>query len=412
MKTAPALDAARVRADFPILATSVHGKPLVYLDSAATSQKPRAVLDAERAYYELANANVHRGVHTLSEKATALFEGSRETIARFTNAARPEEIVFARGTTEAVNLVAWSFVRPRLGPGDAVLVTELEHHSNIVPWQLLCEERRARLLVAPIDDRGDVIEDRFEQLLATPNLRIAAFAHVSNALGTVLPVARLVEKAHAHGVPVLVDGAQAVPHLPVDVRALGADFYAFSAHKMFGPTGIGALYGRFELLEAMGPWQGGGDMIASVSFDGTTFNRVPHRFEAGTPHIAGAVGFAAAAGYMTGLGREAIAAHEHALLEYGTGALAGVPGLTLVGTAREKASVLSFTMQGVHPHDVGTILDQEGIAVRTGHHCAEPVMRRFGIPATARASLAAYNTKDDVDALVRGLGRVREVFGS
>jgi cysteine desulfurase/selenocysteine lyase len=293
-----------------------------------------------------------------------------------------------------------------------VLVTELEHHSNIVPWQLLCEERRAKLVVAPIDDRGDVIEDAYEKLLATPNLRIAALAHVSNALGTVLPVARLIERAHAHGVPVVIDGAQAVPHLPVDVRALGADFYAFSSHKMFGPTGIGALYGRFDLLEAMAPWQGGGDMIASVSFEGTTFNRVPHRFEAGTPHIAGAVGFAAAADYITRLGRDAIAAHESELLTEATRRVAAVPGVRVVGTAREKASVLSFTMEGVHPHDVGTILDREGIAVRTGHHCAEPVMRRFGIPATARASFAAYNTADDVDALVRGLGRVREVFGT
>jgi cysteine desulfurase/selenocysteine lyase len=411
-KATPGYDVARVRRDFPILATTVHGKPLVYLDSAATSQKPTPVLEAERAYYEEANANVHRGVHALSERATALYEGARGTLARFVNAARAEEIVFTRGTTEAVNLVAWSFVRPRLGPGDSVLVTELEHHSNIVPWQLLCEERGARLLVCPIDDRGEVLEDAFATLLATPGLRFAAFAHVSNALGTVLPVARLVERAHAKGVPVLVDGAQAVPHLPVDVRALDADFYAFSAHKMFGPTGIGALYGRFELLDAMRPWQGGGDMIASVSFDGTTYNRVPYRFEAGTPHIAGAIGFAAAAKYMESIGREAIAAHEHALLEYATAALARVPGLTLVGTAREKASVLSFTMTGIHPHDVGTILDQEGVAVRTGHHCAEPVMRRFGIPATARASLALYNTAEDVDALVRGLGRVREVFGS
>ena len=412
MKTAQALDVARLRQDFPILGTNVHGKPLVYLDNAATSQKPRAVLDAERAYYETMNANVHRGVHTLSERATEAYEGARGRIARFVGARDAAQLVWTRGTTEAVNLVAWSFVRPRLRKGDAIVVTQLEHHSNIVPWQLLCEETGARLLVAPIDDAGAVIEADYARLVAQPGVKFAAFAHVSNALGTILPVRQMIEQAHAHGVPVLIDGAQAVPHLKVDFAALDADFYCFSGHKMFAPTGIGALIGKAEHLEGMRPWQGGGDMIASVTFEKTVYNRVPFRFEAGTPNIAGAIGLAAAADYLESVGLDAITAWEHELLEYGTRMLSQVPGLTLVGTAREKASVLSFTLKHAHPHDVGTILDAEGIAIRTGHHCAQPVMERFGIPATARASLAFYNTREEIDALVEGLAKVQAVFGS
>jgi cysteine desulfurase/selenocysteine lyase len=406
------LDVTRLRADFPILGTTVHGKPLVYLDNAATSQKPRAVLDAERTYYETMNANVHRGVHTLSERATEAYEGARGRIARFLGARDAAQVVWTRGTTEAVNLVAWSFVRPRLAKGDAIVVTQLEHHSNIVPWQLLCEETGARLLVAPIDDSGAVIADDYARLVAQPGVKFAAFAHVSNALGTILPVRAMIETAHAHGVPVLVDGAQAVPHLAVDFTALDADFYCFSGHKMFAPTGTGALVGKAEHLEGMRPWQGGGDMIASVTFEKTVYNRVPFRFEAGTPNIAGAIGLAAAADYLAAVGLDAIAAWEHELLEYGTRELSQVPGLTLVGTAREKASVLSFTLAHAHPHDIGTILDAEGIAIRTGHHCAQPVMQRFGIPATARASLAFYNTREEIDALVQGLAKVQAVFGS
>ena len=405
------LDVARLREDFPILSLEVHGKPLVYLDNAATSQKPKAVLDAERSYYETMNANVHRGVHTLSERATEAYEGARARIARFIGAKSPDQVVWTRGTTEAVNLVAWSFVRPLLRPGDAILVTQLEHHSNIVPWQLLCEETGARLLVAPIDDSGAVIAEDYARLVAQPGVRFAAFAHVSNALGTILPIREMIAQAHAHGVPVLVDGAQAVPHLAVGFTALDADFYCFSGHKMFAPTGIGALVGKPARLEEMRPWQGGGDMIASVTFEKTTYNKVPFKFEAGTPNIAGAVGIAAAADYLTEVGLDAIAAYEHELLDYGTRSLSQVPGLKLVGTAAAKASVLSFTLEYAHPHDVGTILDAEGIAIRTGHHCAQPVMERFGIPATARASLAFYNTREEIDALVRGLDKVRAVFG-
>jgi len=414
MKTTvkPAFDPVRVREDFPALSLTVHGKPLVYLDNAATSHKPESVLAAERAFYETMNANVHRGVHALSERATRAYDDARAKVARLVGAPDPATVVWTRGTTEGVNLVAWSFVRPRLSPGDTIVITGLEHHSNIVPWQMLCEETGARLAVAPIDDRGVVDADEFARLVAEPSARFAAFAHVSNALGTVLPVARMVETCRAHGVPTLIDGAQAVPHLAVDFAALGADFYAFSGHKMFGPTGIGALVGRMELLEAMRPWQGGGDMIASVTFAKTTYNRVPFKFEAGTPNIAGAIGLGAAADYLCDLDLEAVAEYEHALLAYATRALSAVPGLTLVGTAPDKASVLSFTLAGVHPHDVGTIVDQEGVAIRTGHHCAQPVMEHFGIPATARASLALYNTQADIDALVAALGKVREVFGT
>jgi cysteine desulfurase/selenocysteine lyase len=403
------LDVEAVRKDFPILEQRIRGRRLVYLDNAATAQKPRTVLDALLRYYEQENANVHRGVHLLSQRATEAYEGARAKVARFLGAADAHEIVFTRGTTEAINLVAGSYGRTHVGAGDEVLITHLEHHSNIVPWQLLCEEKGARLRVSPIDERGEVELAAFERLLG-PRTRLVAVAHVSNALGTINPVAEMVRLAHARGVPVLVDGAQAVPHAPVDVQALGCEFYAFSAHKMYGPTGIGALWAQRELLEAMPPWQGGGEMIASVSFEKSTWNTVPHKFEAGTPNIAGAVGLGAAIDYLESLGLPRIAAHEEALLAYGTGRLSEIPGLRLVGTARRKAAVLSFVLDGVHPHDAGTVLDQEGIAVRTGHHCAQPVMDRFGVPATIRASLALYNTREEIDALVLGLRQVIEVF--
>ena len=410
MTTAVApLDVRKVREDFPILKTLVRGKPLVYLDNAATTQKPRAVIDAVRTYYESQNANIHRGVHTLSELGTRLFEDARVKVQRFLNAADPKEIVFVRGATEAINLVAQSFARPTMKAGDEVLVTHMEHHSNIVPWQMLRDEKGAVLRVAPIDDRGDLRMDEFEKLL-TPRTKLVSVAHVSNALGTVNPVKRIVSLAHDRRIPVLLDGAQAAPHLPVDVRDLDCDFYALSGHKLFGPTGIGVLYGKASLLEAMPPWQGGGDMILSVTFEKTKYNHLPYKFEAGTPHIEGVIGLGAGLDYVTSLGIDAIAAHEHDVLEHGTKVLSAVPGLRIIGTAREKAGVLSFDLEGVHPHDIGTILDQEGIAIRTGHHCAQPVMDRFNVPATARASLALYNTKEELDALAAGLRRVAEVF--
>jgi cysteine desulfurase/selenocysteine lyase len=402
-------DVERIRSDFPILSQRVRGKPLVYLDSAATAQKPRAVIDAVSRFYAEDNANVHRGVHLLSERATAAFEGAREKVAQFLNAADPREVVFVRSTTEAVNLVACTFGRQRLGAGDEVLITAMEHHSNIVPWQMLCEEKGASLVVAPVDDAGELLLDEMEKRF-TSRTRMVAVTQVSNALGTVNPVRRIVEMAHARGVPVLVDGAQAVPHLPVDVQALGCDFYAFSGHKLFGPTGIGVLWGRAEHLEAMPPWQGGGDMIFSVSFEKTTYNRIPYKFEAGTPHMAGAVGLGAAIDYLRSIDLEGADAHERDLLAHATRALSAVPGLRIVGTAREKLGVISFLLDEVHPHDIGTVLDREGIAIRTGHHCAQPLMQRFGIPATARASLAFYNTREEIDVLVKGLHRVREMF--
>jgi cysteine desulfurase/selenocysteine lyase len=405
-----ALDVERLRKDFPILASRVHGKPLVYLDNAATTQKPRGVLEALQAYYETMNANIHRGVHHLSEVATQAFEEVRVKVQRFLGAQDAREIVFVRGTTEAINLVAQCFARPSLREGDEILITHLEHHSNIVPWQMVCQEKLASLKVAPIDDRGELILESFEKLLS-PRTRLASVAHVSNALGTLTPVREIVEMCHRRGIPVLLDGAQAVPHLKVDVRALGCDFYAFSGHKIYGPTGIGVLYGRAPLLEAMPPYQGGGDMILSVTFEKTTYNRIPHKFEAGTPHIEGVIGLGPALDYVTRWGLEAIERHERELLAYATGALLEVKGLRLVGTARQKAGVLSFELKGIHPHDIGTILDQEGIAIRTGHHCAQPVMERFGLPATARASFGLYNTRSEIDALVGGLRRVSEVFG-
>jgi cysteine desulfurase/selenocysteine lyase len=406
---APALDAERLRADFPILAGTAHGKPLVYLDSANTSQKPRAVIDAERRVYEEYYSNVHRGVYELSVKAEQAFEGARAKLQRFVNAREAREIVFVRGTTEAINLVAQSYGRSRLGAGDEVLISGLEHHSNIVPWQLVCEQTGARLRVAPIDDAGEIQLDELERLLG-PRTRVVAVGHVSNSLGTLNPVKRIIELAHAHGAVALIDGAQAAPHLAVDVQALDADFYAFSGHKMFGPSGAGVLYGKAALLEAMPPWMGGGDMILQVTFEKTTFNQIPYKFEAGTPNIAGVIALGAAVDYLTGVGLPAIAAHEHALLEYATARLSELPGLRIVGTAREKAAVISFVLDGVHPHDIGTVLDYEGIAVRTGHHCCQPVMDRYGLAATARASLALYNTRADVDALVAGVKKVQELF--
>ena len=403
-------DVARVRADFPILARSIHGKPLVYLDSAASSQRPLAVLRAVEHYETTLHANVHRGVHSLSQWATDAYERSRETVRRFINARSSREIVFVRGTTEAINLVANSWGRGQLLAGDEVLITYLEHHSNIVPWQLICAATGAKLRAAPITAAGELDLDAFKELL-TPRTRLVAVAHVSNALGTVLPVQEIVRLAHAHGVPVLVDGAQAVSHETVDVRALDCDFYAFSGHKVYGPTGIGVLYGRESLLAAMPPWQGGGEMILSVSIEASTYNELPAKFEAGTPNISGAIGLGAALEYVESLGREAIAEHEHGLLELTNESLMALPGVRLIGTAPGKAAVVSFTMQGIHPHDIGTILDSEGIAIRTGHHCAMPLMQFYGLPATARASFGCYSNAQDVERLVQAVRKVRELFG-
>ena len=406
----PAFDVERVRAEFPALAQRVHGKPLVYLDNAATTQKPDAVIEALGHYYRFDNANVHRAVHTLSERATGGYEGARAKVRAFINAASEKELVFVRGATEGINLVAASWGRANVRAGDEILITAMEHHSNIVPWQLLCEQTGARLRVAPITDAGELVMDEFERLL-NERTRLVAVVHCSNALGTINPVERIVELAHAAGAVVLLDGAQAAPHLAVDVRRLDCDFYVFSSHKVYGPTGIGVLYGKERLLEAMPPYQGGGDMIKSVTFEQTLYNDLPYKFEAGTPHIAGAIGLGAAIDYVTRLGLPAIAAHEHDLLAYATEALRDVRGARLVGTARHKAGIVSFTLAGAHPHDIGTVLDHEGVAIRAGHHCAMPVMQRFELPATARASFGLYNTRADVDALVRGLERVRELFG-
>ncbi len=406
---ASGLDIEQIRADFPILHQTVHGKPLVYLDNAATSQKPRAVIDAITRYYEGTNSNIHRGVHFLSEHATTEYEAARQTAQNFINAAHAHEIIFVRGTTEGINLVAQTYGRSQIHQGDEVLITAMEHHSNIVPWQILCDERGAKLRVAPINDQGELLLDDFARLLG-PRTRLAAFTHVSNALGTVNPVKRMIELAHGKNIPVIIDGAQAVPHIRVDVQALDCDFYTFSGHKVYGPTGIGVLYGKSALLDGMPPYQGGGDMISSVTFEKTTYNKLPYKFEAGTPDIAGVIGLGAALSYVNELGIENIAAHEHELLAYATEKVSAIPGVRLIGTAKERAGVISFVVEGVHPHDVGTILDQEGIAIRAGHHCSQPVMERFGIPATARASFAVYNTFEEIDALVRGIGKVREVF--
>ncbi len=408
-ETVSAYDVAAIRRDFPILATKIYGKPLVYLDNAASAQKPQVVIDAERDVYEKCYANIHRGVHWLSVHATDAYDAAREKARRFVNAREAHEIVFVRGTTEAVNLVAQTYGRTHVGPGDEVLITGLEHHSNIVPWQLLCGEKGGILAVAPLTDTGEVDLVAFEKLLNSKT-KLVSVAHLSNALGTVLPVKRIVEFCHARGVPVFVDGAQAVPRMPVDVQELGCDFYAFSSHKVYGPTGVGVLYGRTELLEAMPPYQGGGDMIRSVTFEQTTFNVLPYKFEAGTPNIAGGIAFGAALDYLGRIGLPAIAAHEHDLLQYATSAMGAIPGLRIIGTAREKAGVLSFVLDGVHPHDIGTVLDREGVAIRTGHHCAQPVMDRYGVPATARASFGLYNTREEVDALVAAIHKVIGMF--
>ncbi len=407
---APRYDVARVRSEFPILARQVNGKPLVYLDSAASSQQPLAVLRAVELYETTTHANVHRGVHTLSQAATDAFENAREIVRRFLNARSTREIVFVRGTTEAINLVANSWGRTHVGPGDEILITYLEHHANIVPWQMLCAATGARLRAVPVRTNGELDLEEFRRLLSA-RTRLVAVAHVSNALGTILPVHEIVQLAHTRGVPVLLDGAQAVPHELVDVQAIDCDFYAFSGHKVYAPTGIGALYARESLLAAMPPWQGGGDMILSVSIQSSTYNELPWRFEAGTPNISGAVGLGAALEYVQSLGRSAIAAHEHALLELATARLSALPRLKLIGTASAKAAVVSFTMDGVHPHDIGTILDSEGIAIRTGHHCAMPIMESFGLAATARASFGCYSNAEDIDRLVEGLQKVRKLFG-
>ena len=405
-----AIDVAALRSDFPVLHQEVNGHPLAYLDNAASSQRPRQVIDAVAEYYRRDHANVHRGVHTLSQRATEAYEGARSRVRRFVNAASDREIIWTRGTTEAVNLVAQAWARPRLKPGDEILITWMEHHANIVPWQMVCEQTGARLVVVPIDERGQVRMEEFERLLSH-RTRLVSVGHVSNALGTINPVREMIAQAKARQVPVLLDGAQAMPHMAVDVRELGCDFYAFSGHKMFAPTGIGVLYGRESVLEEMPPWQGGGDMILAVRFDGTVYNELPLKFEAGTPNIAGAVGMGAAVDYLEAIGMDAIAQREAQLLEYATKVLSAVPGLRIIGTAEHKAAVVSFVLEGIHPHDIGTIVDHAGVAIRTGHHCAMPVMEFFDVPATARASFAFYNTEEEADRLVAALATTREMFG-
>jgi cysteine desulfurase / selenocysteine lyase len=402
-------DVARLREDFPVLKQKVHGKPLVYLDNAATAQKPQAVIDAIRKFYEVDCANIHRGVHELSQRSTAAYEQTRAKAKAFLNARSRNELIFVRGATEGINLVAQSWGRPNVKAGDEIVVGGLEHHSNIVPWQMLCEEKQSKLRVIPVNDRGELILEEYEKLLG-PRTRMVAVGHVSNALGTIVPIRDVIAMAHKAGALALVDGAQAVPHLKVDVQALDADFYAFSGHKVFGPTGSGMLYGKAKLLNAMPPYQGGGDMIKTVTFEKTTYNDLPYKFEAGTPNIAGGIGLGAALDYVSQIGLDKIANYEHRLLLYATDALSEIPGLRLIGTALEKAAVLSFVMEGIHPHDIGTVLDRLGIAVRTGHHCAQPVMDRFQVPATTRASLAFYNTTAEIDALAAGLRKVKEVF--
>ena len=406
---ARAFDVAKVRADFPILRELVHGKPLVYLDSANTSQKPESVIRAMDDYYRHANANIHRATHLLSERATGLYEGARRKAAKFLNAPDPQAIVLTKGTTDGINLVAQSYGRSMLKPGDEIVLSWLEHHSNIVPWQIVAEQTGAVIKVVPINDLGELDQDEYARLLS-PRTRIVAVGHVSNALGTINPVKSMIARAHAHGAVVLVDGAQAAPHLVIDVQDLDCDFYVLSSHKMFGPTGTGVLYGRKQLLEAMPPYQGGGDMISSVTFEKTQYNQVPYKFEAGTPNIAGVAGFGAAIDYLMAIDRDGALAHEDGVLDYATARVREIPGVRIIGEARHKTGVLSFLMEGAHPHDAGTILDQQGIAVRTGQHCAQPVMDKFCIPATIRASLAIYNTRDDIDALIKGLHKVREVF--
>ncbi len=403
-------DLPAVREQFPILASTVHGKPLVYLDNAATTQKPRSVIESVDQYYRSQNANVHRGVHYLSEVATFEYEKSRGKIKNFINAADNKEIIFTKGTTDSINLVAQSFGRAFISSGDEVVISAMEHHSNIVPWQMMCEERGAKLLVIPMNDSGELLIDEFDRLLS-PKTKLVSVVFISNSLGTINPISTIIARAHQRGVPVMIDGAQAVAHINVDVRALDCDFFAFSGHKLFAPTGVGILYGKMEWLERMQPYQGGGDMIRSVTFEKTTYNDLPYKFEAGTPNISGGIGLGAAIDFVQHIGLDAIAVHEQDLLEYGTNQLMQIEGLTMIGTARQKASVMSFTLDKAHPHDIGTILDREGIAIRTGHHCTQPVMQRFGIPATARASVSLYNTREEIDILVRGIKKVREIFG-
>ena len=404
------LDVARIREDFPILKQQVHGKPLVYFDNAATSQKPQVVIDTLNRYYATENANIHRGIHFLSELATAEYEETRNKVKRFLNASESREIVFVRGTTEGINLVAQSYGRRFFKEGDEVVISAMEHHSNIVPWQMLCEQVGARLRVIPMNHDGELLLDEYERLLGA-RTKLVSVAHVSNALGTINPIGRIIESAHRRNIPVLVDGAQAAPHMKVDVQELDCDFYAFSGHKLFGPTGIGVLYGKARHLEAMPPYQGGGDMISLVTFEKTHYNIIPYKFEAGTPHIAGVIGLGAAIDYVSGIGLGAVAAYEGEVLAYATAQLSTIQGLRIIGRAKEKASVLSFVLEGVHPHDIGTVLDREGVAIRAGHHCAMPVMQRFGVPATARASFAFYNTVEEVDVLVRAVRKVLKVFG-
>ena len=406
---AHSFDVARIREDFPVLHQMVNGKPLVYLDNAATTQKPQAVIDALVRYYSADNSNVHRGVHTLSQRATEDYDSGRSKARQFLNAASDEEIIFVKGTTDGINLVAHSYARQHLGEGDEIIISTMEHHSNIIPWQVLCQEKGAHLRVIPISDAGELLMDEYESLLSS-RTKLVAITHVSNVLGTVNPIKQIVEMAHSQGVPLLVDGAQATPHMPVDVQKLGCDFYVFSGHKIYGPTGIGVLYGKVELLEAMPPYQLGSDMIKSVTFERTVYNDLPYKFEAGTPNIAGVIGMGAAIDYLTEIGMDRIDNYEHGLLEYGTECLSGIDGVKIVGNAPGKASVLSFVMDCAHPHDIGTILDTEGVAIRTGHHCAQPLMNRYGVPATARASLSFYNTRDEVDLLVKAIDRVIEVF--
>jgi len=405
----PAFDVERIREDFPVLKQEIHGKPLVYFDSAATAQKPFAVIDAIRKFHEVDCANIHRGVHELSQRSTAAYEETRTKTRKFMNARSRTELIFVRGATEGINLVASSWGRKNVAAGDEIVISAMEHHSNIVPWQMLCDEKGAKLRVIPMNDRGELLLEEYEKLLG-PRTRMVAVAHVSNALGTINPIRQMIEMAHGAGALVLIDGAQAAPHLKIDVQALDADFYTLSGHKLFGPTGIGILYGKAKLLNAMPPYQGGGDMIQTVTFEKTTYNDLPYKFEAGTPNIAGGIGFGAGLDYVTRIGMDKIAAYEHSLLLYGTDALLRIPGLRLIGTAREKAAVLSFVIEGIHPHDIGTVLDRQGIAVRTGHHCAQPVMDWFHVPATTRASLSFYNTFGEIDALVAGLHKVKEVF--
>lgn len=403
-------DVNAIRKDFPILSQYVHGKPLVYLDNAATTQKPNVVIETLDKYYREQNANIHRGVHYLSEEATDAYEQARGKVKAWINAAEAREIIFVRGTTEAINLVASSFGKRFIKAGDEIIISAMEHHSNIVPWQIACEDRGAKLRVIPVNDAGEILLDEYEKLLSDKT-KLVAVGHISNVLGTVNPVKQIIAMAHAHNVPVLLDGAQAVPHTSVDVRDLDCDFYAFSGHKLYGPTGVGVLYGKAKWLEQMPPYQGGGDMIRSVTFEKTTYNTLPYKFEAGTPNIAGGIGLSAALDYLGEIGMDAIAKYEHGLLAHATAALSAVEGLRIIGTAKEKTSVISFALENVHPHDIGTILDKEGIAIRTGHHCAQPLMERFGVPATARASFAFYNTWEEVGALVEALARVKEIFG-